>query len=398
MGETVRAAVMVRPGKIAIQEFPFPTLEDGAILLKVEMCGFCGTDKHTWWGEMRQYAGTRFESVTPFPIIPGHEIIGTIAEINDHHALRLDFNGEPLAVGDRVALCPDVVCGTCYGCRHSFAYRRCENLRGYGNAFTSARPPHLFGGWAEYMYILPNAFVYKVPDSLPTRVAVMVELMAVAYNLDKAKEFYHLSGDGFAAADTVVIQGVGPMGLTHVIKARMLGAGDIIVTDISDYRLGLAREFGADYTLNVSRTSMQERIEFVRERTRGRGADVVVECVGIAQVVPEGLEMLRTGGTYIEAGNFVETGEVVLSPHRHLCAKNARLIGITNHPFTGYTPSMKLMMKYRHSFPFERFVTHEYPLAHTEQALLKSMQLDCMKVVVVPGLEEREATAPAEVL
>ena len=107
--------------------------------------------------------------------------------------------------------------------------------------------------------------------------------------------------------------------------------------------------------------------------------------------------MLRTGGTYIEAGNFVETGEVVLSPHRHLCAKNVRLIGITNHPFTGYTSSMKLMEKYRHSFPFERFVTHEYPPAHTDQALLKSMQLDCMEVVV-PGLEEREATAAANVL
>ena len=95
--------------------------------------------------------------------------------------------------------------------------------------------------------------------------------------------------------------------------------------------------------------------------------------------------MLRTGGTYIEAGNFVETGEVSLSPHRHLCAKNVHLIGITNHPFTGYTPSMKLMEKYAHMFPFERFVTHEYPLAETERALLESFQPDCMKVVVVPN-------------
>ena len=67
-----------------------------------------------------------------------------------------------------------------------------------------------------------------------------------------------------------------------------------------------------------------------------------------------------------------------LNPHRHLCAKNVRLIGMTNHPFTAYTPSMKLMEKYRDMFPFERFVTHEYPLSKTEQALLKSMQPDCM--------------------
>ncbi len=384
MGDRVQAAVMVRPGKIEIQEFPLPKLADGALLLKVEMCGICGTDKHTWRGETQQYAGTQSQSATPFPIIPGHEVIGVVTEIDDSRGPRLDFNGEPLKVGDRIALCPDVICGTCYGCRHSFGYPRCENLRGYGNAFTSTQPPHLFGGWAEYMYILPKAFVYKVPESLPTRVAVMVELMAVAYNLDKAKEFYHLSGEGFGAADTVVIQGVGPMGLCHVIKARMLGAGDIVVTDISDYRLELAKEFGADFALNVSRTSTSERIAFVRDLTHGRGADVVVECVGIAQVVLEGLEMLRTGGTYIEAGNFVETGEVALSPHRHLCAKNVRLIGITNHPFTGYTPSMKLMDKYERTFPFKRFVTHEYPLAETERGLLKSMEPDCMKVVVVP--------------
>ena len=384
MAKSCRASVMVRPGKIEIQEFPFPELEDGALLLEVEICGICGTDKHTWRGENKQYAGTEAESDTPFPIIPGHEVIGVVAEINDRKKPRLDYNGERLRVGDRIALCPDVICGECYDCRHTFAFPWCENLRGYGNAFTSAEPPHLFGGWAEYMYILPNAFVYKVPDGLPSRVAVMVELMAVSYNLDKVQEFFTLSGEGFAVGNTVVIQGAGPMGICHIIKARMMGAGDIIVTDRSDFRLNLAKEFGADYVLNVDQTTAKERIELVRSVTHGRGADIVAECAGIADVVPEGIEMLRKGGFYIEAGNFVEMGEVSLSPHRHFCSKNIRLIGMTNHPFTGYTPSMKMMQKQAHLFPFEKFVTHEYPLAQTEQAMLRSLEPDCMKVVVVP--------------
>jgi threonine dehydrogenase-like Zn-dependent dehydrogenase len=384
VGGSVRAAVMVRPGKIEIQQFPFPQLESGALLLKVEMCGICGTDKHTWRGETKQYAQTEAEADTPFPIIPGHEVIGVVAELNDRIRPRLDFDGEPLRVGDRIALCPDVVCGECYNCRHTFAFPWCENLRGYGNSFTSAEPPHLFGGWAEYMYILPNAFVYKVPEELPLRIAVMVELMAVSYNLDKTKEFFTLSGEGFATGSTVVIQGIGPMGICHAIKARLMGAGDIVATDVSDYRLALAKEFGVDYTLNVARTTTQERIEFVRALTRGRGADIVVECAGVPHVVPEGLEMLRRGGIYLEAGNFVDTGDVLLSPHRHFCAKNVRLIGMTNHPFIGYTPSMKLMQKYAHLFPFEKFVTHQYPLHQAEQALLKSIELDCMKVVIVP--------------
>ena len=236
-------------------------------------------------------------------------------------------------MGDRVALCPDVICGKCYDCRYTFAFPWCENLQGYGNAFTSAKPPHLFGGWSEYMYILPNAFLYKVPAELPLRVAVMVELMAVSYNLDKTKEFFTLTGEGFATGNTVVIQGVGPMGICHVIKARMMGAGEIIAIDASDFRLDLAREFGVDHTLNVTETTQDERIEFVRSLTYGRGADIVVECAGIAEVVPEGLEMLRKGGVYIEAGNFVETGEVSLSPHRHFCSKNIRAYRDDEPPF-----------------------------------------------------------------
>lgn len=384
MSDTFRAAVMVRPGEMDIRDFPYPQLGDGAALLRVEMCGICGTDKHTWRGETQQYAGTATASVTPFPIIPGHEVIGTILEVNDRGRPRLDFNGERLRAGDRVALCPDVVCGECYSCRHTFAYPWCENLKGYGNAFCADEPPHLFGGWAEAMYILPNAFLYKVPADLPTRVAVMVELMAVSYNLDKTKEFFTLAGEGFATGCTVVVQGAGPMGICHVIKARMMGAGHIIVTDLSDYRLALARDFGADHTLNVARTTVEERIAFVRGLTGGRGTDIVAECAGVPSTLVEGLEMLRKGGVFIEAGNFVDTGEVSLNPHRHLCAKNVRLIGMTNHPFTGYTPSMELMQRYADVFPFETFVTHEYPLVQAEHALLKSMEPDCMKVVIVP--------------
>jgi L-iditol 2-dehydrogenase len=207
----VRAAVMVEPGRLEVREFPFPELEEGAALMRVELCGICGTDKHTWRGETAQYAGTAAASVTPFPIIPGHEVVGVLTEINDRRRPRLDFNGERLRPGDRVVLCPDVICGECYACRHTFAFPWCEHLRGYGNSLSAAEPPHLFGGWAEYLYVLPAAFLYKVPEDLPPRVAVMAELMAVSYNLDKVKELFTMAGEGFATGDAVVVQGVGPM-------------------------------------------------------------------------------------------------------------------------------------------------------------------------------------------
>ena len=181
------------------------------------------------------------------------------------------------------------------------------------------------------MYILPDAFLYKVPEGSSLRVAVMVELMAVSYNLDKTKELFTLTGEGFATGSAIVIQGVGPMGICHLIKARVIGAGTIIALDQSEFCLELAKEFGADHTLNAAQTTSDERIAFVHSLTHERGAD-------IAEVVPEGLDMTRKGGIYLEPGNFAETREVSLSPHRHFCSKNIRLIGMTNHPFTGYTP------------------------------------------------------------
>ncbi len=381
--ERVRAAVMAAPGKIGVQEFPRPSLEEGALLVKMEMSGICGTDKHTYRGEGIQYGGTKAETRTPFPIIPGHENVGIVAEITNRACKDIEFSGKPLKEGDRVVICPDIVCGKCYYCRYIAGYLWCDNPKGYGN-MSCADPPHLLGGWSEYLYVMPASYVYKVPEDIPPRIAVLAELMAVTYNLDKAKEFFSMSGEPFGFCDTVVVQGVGPLGLCHLIKARMLGAGDIIAIDKSEFRLNMAKEFGADYIINIKDTTSEDRIDYVRDLTEGRGADVVIECAGVPQVIPEGLEMLRRGGMYIETGNFVDMGEVSINPHRHLCAKNVRLIGLTNHPNTGYVPTLKAFRKYGHIFPFEKIVTHFYTIDEADKALEKSMEMDSMKVVITP--------------
>ncbi len=385
MSRTVKAAVMTKPGKIDIQEFPYPKLMDaGAMILKMEMSGVCGTDKHTFEGRSKQYAGTTAETDTPFPIIPGHENIGIIAEIGPKAAKEMEFYGNELKVGDRVTMCPDIVCGKCWYCRNTFGYPWCESMKAYGNAFPTTMKPSLFGGWAEYMYIMPNSFVYKVPDDMPPEIGVLAELFTVSFAVDRAKEAYSLANEGFGVADTVVIQGVGPMGLAALAKSRILGAGDIIAVDKSDFRLNMAKEFSADHILNIDKTSREERIERVKELTHGRGADLVVECTGSPHAVIEGLDMLRKGGTYIEAGNFVDTGTTEININRHLCAKNVRLFGVTNHPYTHYGQSIKLMEKYGHIFPFEKFVTHHYKIEQAEEGLIRSFDPDTMKVVIEP--------------
>ncbi|HHY47716.1 MAG TPA: alcohol dehydrogenase catalytic domain-containing protein [Firmicutes bacterium] len=380
----VKAAVLVEPGRLEIREYPYPTLEPGAAILKVEMCGICGTDKHTFKGEIQQYGGSEISRKIPFPIVLGHEVVGIIAELpKDGEPIR-DYYGEVLKEGDRVVLGANIVCGKCYYCRHGFPYYLCENMEDYGNSLGASRPPHLFGGWAEYMYILPGSNLYKVPEGLPPRIAVLTELATLTNSLDVAKQFSTVANEGFRFGDTVVVQGAGPAGLVHIVKARMLGAGDIIAIDVAQERLEAAKEFGADYVLNAKTTTVQERIDAVKGWTRGRGADVVIECVGIPQVIPEGLEMLRPGGMYIEPGNFVDMGEVPINPHRHICTKNVRIIGVGGDHAASYGPIMKLFLRYKSILPLEKLVSHIYPLDQVEQAVKKSMEPDSRKVVIAP--------------
>jgi threonine dehydrogenase-like Zn-dependent dehydrogenase len=378
-----RAATITAPGQIEVREYAIPPLRPGGLLMQIEMSGICGTDKHTFRGETTQYGGTVNEQTSPFPLIPGHENVGVVAEITPG---AVDFYGEPLRVGDRITMCPDVVCGKCYNCRHIFAYSWCEHWRGYGNSFRATEEP-LMGGWAEYMVIIPEAFVYKVPDGLAPELAVYTEIMACTYALDKAKEFSSLASEGFLTDDTVLIQGVGPLGLCHLIKARMMGAGVIIALDTSNYRLNMAKAFGADYTLNVSQTTAEERIQLVRGWSRGRGVDVAIECVGYPEAVPEALHMIRRGGMYILEGVFVDMGDIPLNPHL-IVSKGLRLIGLSNHPFTGYRPSMELLLRYQDQMPLHTFVTHRYPLEQAQQAMQTALGLECMKVVFTPHSDE----------
>ena len=164
----------------------------------------------------------------------------------------------------------------------------------------------------------------------------------------------------------------------------MLGAGTIIAIDLSDYRLNFARRLGADHIMNAGNQSKEERIQFIKELTSGRGADLVVECAGVPQAFPEGLEMLRLGGLLVEAGNFSDLGEVPLSPHRHICAKNARILGVGGEEPAAYGPSMRQMARYMKNYPLREFVTHRFGLREVNAAMQKSVEPESMKVVMEP--------------
>jgi len=292
-----------------------------------------------------------------------------------------------LKEGDRITICPDVVCGTCWYCKNIPNYPWCDKmLFSYGNMRSCKDPPHLYGGFAEYIYLEPGTRAYKIPDGLNSDIAAMTEVFCVTWTLDKAKEFNSFSMEGFNFGDTVVVQGAGPLGLMHIIKARMMGAGLIIATDISDYKLDLAKKAGADIVFNVKKTTEAERIEAVYANTHGLGAALVVECVGRPFVVSEGLKMLRKAGMYLEPGNFVDCGETPINIHE-ICAKNLRIIGMSNHTHNCYREAMEMMLRWKDAYPWQEMISHRFPVEKAEDAIKTGMTDESMKVLIKPEVK-----------
>ncbi len=379
----VLAATLIEPLKYELRSYPLPDPGPGCLLVKMQLSGICGTDKHTYQGFTTQYAGSGHARQIPFPIIQGHENVGIVEAIGGNSPYT-DFEGIPVKVGDRVVVGPNISCGECYYCRHDFPYYFCPDTVDYGNNISAANAPFLFGGWSQYLYVLPKSFVVRVPDELPSDVAVLTEIMAVTVGLDRAKQISAFPNESFRFDDTVVVLGVGPLGMCFVIKARMMGAGTIIAIDLSDYRLNFAKSVGADYALNASNSTASERLEFVRDLTQGRGADVVVEAAGVPVAVPEALDHLRMGGLLVEAGNFSDLGDVSINPHRHLCTKNVRILGVGGEEPAAYGPSMRQMVRYMRHYPLQEFITHKFGLRDVHAAVQKSIDADSMKVVLDP--------------
>jgi len=328
----VFAATLVAPGELEVRSYPYPEqLEPGAVLLRMLASGICGTDKHTYRGETEQYAGTDHARSTPFPIIQGHENVGIVAEVGPGGASA--FDGTPLQPGDRVVPAPNWPCGACAFCLRGFPYYMCLRLENYGNSLSSSQPPHLFGGFAEYLYLLPGTPVFHVPDDVPLEVAVLTELFSVTHSLETAARLPRPAG--FAPGDSVVVLGVGPLGVVHVAKAALMGAGRVVAVDRHPFRLDLAADLGATDCVLAGEDG-DETAARVRELCgAGAGADVAVDASGVPETFLPSVSALRDGGTLIEVGAFVDLGPVGFNP-AVLCGRNLTLLGIGGEDARAY--------------------------------------------------------------
>ena len=201
--------VMTAPGVIEFREVPIPEPKAGEVLVKIMRIGVCGSDIHVYHGE---------HPFTKYPVTQGHEVSGEIA--------ALGKGVTSLRVGQRVTIEPQVVCGRCYPCRHG-KYNLCEELKVMGFQTT---------GTASEFFAVDAAKITPLPDTMSFNEGAMIEPLAVAVHA--AKRFPELAGA------KVAILGSGPIGILLAQSCKALGAAQVLITDISDARLELARSCG----------------------------------------------------------------------------------------------------------------------------------------------------------
>lgn len=350
MKKTILAAVMTAPGEpIEMREIPRPSLEPGAVLLAPDYAEVCGTDVHLHHGRL---AGV------PYPIIPGHVSIGTIAEMAGKVT---DIHGKPFELGDRVTFL-DVheTCGHCWHCLVAKATTRCPSRKVYGITYSAA--DGLLGGWSEGVYLKPGVKLLRIPESLSSDTFI-------GGGCGAPTAFHAVQRAQIRMNDTVLVQGSGPVGLSAVAFARISGAGTIIVIGAPEDRLMLARRMGADEAISFSQTTPEERLARVRELTGGRGADVVIEATGNPHAVPEGMMLARDNGTYVIVGQYTDCGSIEINPHTMINRKHLDIRGCWGSDFSHFHGAVEAMARHQEQIPWRELAQWQYPLERVAEAL-----------------------------
>jgi len=371
------------PGAMRLQDFPEPTVPADAALIDVSLCGICGTDKHIYKDEVKSHP---LGVPTKFPIIPGHEIVGTIERIGAKAAARMSLTGGTLRAGDRVVPVVDLRCEECVGCKTHPGWPSCERGETYGWGISCRDAPHLFGGFAEKMYVLPQTKLAKVPDSVPDQAAVFAEVLAVGYtSVARMLHSLQLSGDGSSYVGDVVVQGSGPLALAHVIAAKIAGAHRVVVVGMPEYRTKFMGQFGVDLSLDATKLTREERTERVLHGLESGGADVVFECTGDPSVVEEGLSYLKPFGYYLVAGIYSDSGKTTtLNVQKYVSGRYATIVGNGGQTELSYAKALGMMESFAHTIPFEEVVTHRFPLDRHREAMETAISEQSMKVAFEP--------------
>ena len=357
------ACIMPGPRQALIaREYPEPALEPGAALLHTMYSEVCGTDVHLHHGRLD----------VPFPIIPGHVSVGTVAAARG--TLR-DTEGEVIREGDVVTFL-DVheTCNACYHCLVAQQPTRCPSRRVYG--ITYSANDGLLGGWAEAIWMKPGVKMVRLPNELTpeTFIGGGCGLVTALHAVDMAE---------IRLGESVAVLGVGPVGQSIIALSALSGAGDVIAVGAPDERLAFARRMGATHTLGLEMPS-QERLDAIRAATRGRGVDVVVEASGSPDAVSQALDMVRDGGRVVICGHYTDNGPVEIHPHWQINRKHVEIHGCWGSQYHHFHRAVQLAARFGDRVPWREMVSGRYDLAHAADALAAVESRVAIKAIIAP--------------
>jgi Threonine dehydrogenase and related Zn-dependent dehydrogenases len=279
------------PGAVWRENLPIPEVKDNELLVKVKATAICGTDLHIYpWNAWAQKRLT-------LPMVFGHEFSGEVVQVG---MMVKNFK-----IGDRVAGETHIPCNTCYQCQTGNQHN-CNDMKIIG--------VHAAGCFAEYISI-PVECAWKLDDSLSYELGAMLEPMGVAA---------HGVLSGEIGGKSIAIYGCGPIGLMGVGIASACGASRIFAIDLFEEKLAVAKQMGADVTIQVGKDNAEE---IIRKATGGEGVDVVVDFTGNAKAIQEGFRVLRKGGRYTMAG--LPDAPVSLDLTDAIIYREATVLGIT---------------------------------------------------------------------
>jgi len=316
----MRVAMYYNNGDVRLEEMPRPKIGPGEILVKVIASGICGSDVMEWY------------RIRKAPLVLGHEIAGEIAEIGE--------GAGSYKIGDRVFVSHHIPCNTCHYCLMGY-HTACETLH------TTNYDP---GGFAEYIRVPKlnvDRGVFLLPEELSFEDGVFIEPLACVVRGQRVANLQ--------AGQSVLILGSGISGLLHLLLARTLGAGRIMATDVSGYRLQMARAFGADAVLHAA----EDIPESVRLINKGRLADLVIVCTGAPAAYSQALKAVDRGGTIL---CFATTEpDVELSvPLNEFWRNEIKLMPSYGNSPLDATVAIELIRSGR--MPVGKMITHRLPL------------------------------------